>query len=248
MFCHSELKYVRPRSRGFGTMFENGGYAMKKLVVHLLCLSTCVIGNSYHVTAQTGAGARRRGDVRAKSRIAVSISNELNADRKSETVALGWHELTAHLPALKLGNVVVSDAGTSEQIVSQAVDNDGDGSVDELIFQTDFVSRTPARAFLLEPGTPAKAEPKTYGRYVPERRDDFAWENDRVAFRMYGKDLESTLVSNGVDLWTKRTRRIIMDEWFKGGDAHYHKDSGAGLICTRSRGAAAAAAAACGRT
>src|SRR5690606_23752079 len=39
----------------------------------------------------------------------------------------------------------------------------------------------------VERSTPTPIAPRTYGRYVPERYDDFAWENDVVAFRMYGK-------------------------------------------------------------
>lgn len=39
-------------------------------------------------------------------------------------------------------------------------------------------------------GTPSQNESKVYGRFVPERYDDFAWENDKIAFRMYGKSLE----------------------------------------------------------
>ena len=32
--------------------------------------------------------------------------------------------------------------------------------------------------------------PKVYGRHVPERKDDFAWENEYAAFRMYGPALK----------------------------------------------------------
>jgi hypothetical protein len=46
---------------------------------------------------------------------------------------------------------------------------------------------------------------KAYGRFVRERRDDFAWENDRVAHRMYGAALETwaqePLTSSAVDAW-----------------------------------------------
>ena len=34
--------------------------------------------------------------------------------------------------------------------------------------------------------------------YVPERKDDFAWENDKIAFRAYGKALRKT---KGQCLW-----------------------------------------------
>jgi len=68
-------------------------------------------------------------------------------------------------------------------------------------------------------------------RTDPHEADDFAWENDRVAFRMYGKALETNqaepLTSSGVDVWCKRTRDLIINKWYKAGT--YHTDSGEGL-------------------
>jgi len=69
---------------------------------------------------------------------------------------------------------------------------------------------------------------KTFGRYVPERFDDFAWENDVVAFRMYGKALEGREDdAQGMDIWAKRTNNLIIDKWYKSED--YHEDHGEGL-------------------
>jgi hypothetical protein len=31
---------------------------------------------------------------------------------------------------------------------------------------------------------------KTYARFVTELKDDFAWENDKIAFSTFGKALE----------------------------------------------------------
>lgn len=77
-------------------------------------------------------------------------------------------------------------------------------------------------------GEPTPVTAKTYARYVPERYDDFAWENDRIAFRMYGKALEGRPDdAQGLDIWAKRTGKLIIDEWYKTGD--YHKDHGDGL-------------------
>jgi len=69
---------------------------------------------------------------------------------------------------------------------------------------------------------------KTYARHVPERFDDFAWENDVVAFRMYGKSLEGRADdAQGMDYWAKRTNKLIIDKWYKSED--YHADHGEGL-------------------
>ena len=42
-------------------------------------------------------------------------------------------------------------------------------------------------------------ETVTYARFVPERSDDFAFENDKVAFRIYGPALKNSGVNNGID-------------------------------------------------
>jgi len=63
---------------------------------------------------------------------------------------------------------------------------------------------------------------------VPERKDDFAWENDRIAFRAYGKALEKEKDNAfGFDVWVKRTDKMILNERYKLGE--YHIDHGDGL-------------------
>jgi hypothetical protein len=75
---------------------------------------------------------------------------------------------------------------------------------------------------------PTTIASKTYARYVPERKDDFAWENDIAAFRAYGKALEgSSEDAQGFDFWAKRSNDLVVDEWYKTGD--YHADHGKGL-------------------
>jgi len=55
---------------------------------------------------------------------------------------------------------------------------------------------------------------KVYGRYVPERKDDFAWENEYAAFRLYGQALKSENPSNGVDLWLKNSPALVIDTMY----------------------------------
>ncbi|MGH8080940.1 MAG: DUF4861 family protein, partial [Lysobacter sp.] len=76
--------------------------------------------------------------------------------------------------------------------------------------------------------TPAQTRTIAYGRYVPERKDDFAWENDRIAFRVYGPALAADgEISSGIDVWAKRVRTPVIDRWYATGD--YHADHGEGL-------------------
>ncbi len=70
-------------------------------------------------------------------------------------------------------------------------------------------------------------EPQIFGRLVPERMDDFAWENDRIAFRMYGPALEAMgEISSGIDVWVKSVEYPIINKWYAAED--YHKDHGEG--------------------
>ncbi|MDP1581665.1 MAG: DUF4861 family protein, partial [Candidatus Didemnitutus sp.] len=72
-------------------------------------------------------------------------------------------------------------------------------------------------------------------RHVPERYDDFAFENDRVAYRIYGPGLEtdvagrSRMIGSGIDVWTKRVSYLVVDRWYLRGHDAYHKDNGEGL-------------------
>ena len=69
-----------------------------------------------------------------------------------------------------------------------------------------------------------------FGRFVPEREDDFAWENDKVAFRVYGPASGGVGPVSGVDPWFKKVDYPIVDKWYaeqlKG--KSYHVDHGEG--------------------
>ena len=77
-------------------------------------------------------------------------------------------------------------------------------------------------------------ETKVYGRYVPERKDDFAWENEYAAFRMYGPALRAENPSNGVDLWLKASSELVVDSFYYREHVlglPYHINYGKGLDC-----------------
>ncbi|MEI7910273.1 MAG: glycoside hydrolase family 88 protein [Verrucomicrobiota bacterium] len=81
------------------------------------------------------------------------------------------------------------------------------------------------------------ATPRAFARFVPERSDDFAWENDLVAFRAYGPALRHGPENSGIDCWFKRVPYPIIDKWYMEdrvklpyGKAakSYHQDHGEG--------------------
>ena len=78
---------------------------------------------------------------------------------------------------------------------------------------------------------PADGQRSTYCRFVPERKDDFAWENDLIAFRAYGPALRKGSENSGIDCWLKRVKYPIIDKWYSAAEQgkSYHKDHGEGL-------------------
>ncbi len=77
-------------------------------------------------------------------------------------------------------------------------------------------------------------QPKVFGRFVPERKDDFAWENEFAAWRMYGPALKAENPSNGVDLWLKASPELIVDSFYYREHVlglPYHINYGKGLDC-----------------
>ena len=83
-------------------------------------------------------------------------------------------------------------------------------------------------------GCSAPTDTTVYGRYVPERKDDFAWENSYAAFRMYGPALAAENPSNGVDLWLKASPELVVDSFYYREQElglPYHINYGKGLDC-----------------
>ena len=102
-----------------------------------------------------------------------------------------------------------------------------------LIFQADVLAKSSSEYSLSE-GTPQEVKAMVSARYIPERKDDFAWENNFAAYRMYGPALANENPSNGVDIWLKRTDELIVDKFYHNELEHglsYHIDHGQGLDC-----------------
>lgn len=102
----------------------------------------------------------------------------------------------------------------------------------KLIFQPEMKANE-SKVFTITLDTMQTYPTKTFGRLISERKDDFAWENDRVAFRIYGQALVATDgPSNGLDIWYKRTNNLVVNNWYANdlaGVASYHNDNGEGL-------------------
>jgi hypothetical protein len=162
----------------------------------------------------------------------VTVKNALEIARPSETIVLAASTIRGAMAVEDLRTVHVTDPVSGKEMLAQPIDTNEDGVFDEVVFQADIGPRA-TRTFTLSVGERqvfTKDQFNAYGRFVRERRDDFAWENDRVAHRMYGKALETwaqePLTSSSVDVWFKRTRRLVINDWYMVDD--YHRDNGDG--------------------
>lgn len=164
--------------------------------------------------------------------LTVSASNKLPLTRASQTIELTAAQL-APLGEKNLAKIHVRDAAGKE-VLCQAVDTDGDALLepDIVIFQADFAPNE-TKTFTVESGAKQEYQReqfKAFGRFVRERFDDFAWENDRIAHRTYGQALETwagePLCSSTIDIWSKRTSRMVINDWYLSAD--YHADHGDG--------------------
>ena len=144
--------------------------------------------------------------------------------------SLKWADVVAKLPSASPAKVRVVDVASGNEVVSQVVDNEGDGTMDELIFQATFAPGE-IKSFSVE-AEAARAKPAKTRVYAAHMmpRDDVAWENDRIAYRIYGQGLwkVDSLLSSGVDIWVKRVRDPIVEKWYDKGHDSYHRDTGEG--------------------
>ncbi|MEP6731126.1 MAG: DUF4861 domain-containing protein [bacterium] len=165
----------------------------------------------------------------AAQRATIRVDNPLTLTRHDETIAVPWSDLQRRLTGVAADRVRVLD-NEGREIASQVVDDDGDGTQDVLIFQSDLGDKE-TRHFTVEASAPTvKYEPKVAVRH-DDPRDDIAWESDRVAFRIYGEGLKKTssaMSSAGIDVWNKKTRALIVEKWYSKGHDSYHVDTGEG--------------------
>lgn len=156
--------------------------------------------------------------------VMVTVENPVRTERKSETISIPLEQISSMLQVSDQAALTVTEKGRT--LLSQIVEG-------ELLFQSDFGKRE-RKTFHIKHSDAVKETPQSLvdGRLVLPR-EDYAWENDRIAFRMYGPPLAND-VNNGIDVWTKRVRHLIVQKWYKEsegappGKDTYHEDRGEG--------------------
>jgi hypothetical protein len=174
------------------------------------------------------------------SKATIVLHNEGGLARPAETIVIPFSEVKQALPDVAFDQVIVRDAkgaAVTSQVTAMKHVHRGPPEYDDLIFQHDFAAGERRATLTLE--TTATPQPpfqsKVSAGYVPERWDDFAWENDVTAHRAYGLSLElpvatkDQMTSSGLDLWTKKVPYLVLDRWYRKGHDGLHADTGEGL-------------------
>jgi hypothetical protein len=165
----------------------------------------------------------------------------MNIDRPEEVVELPLGQVARHLrfSAAQLQSLIATNAATKQRIPSQLYSSRPGAGPDTLLLLVKLLAKgTMNVGFDLDPAT-TQQEPLVFGRAIPERKDDFAWENKVVAYRIYGPALEATgEISSGIDVWSKRIPNFVVNSFYQqdheAAVTHnpalsYHNDNGVGL-------------------
>jgi len=168
----------------------------------------------------------------------ITVKNNLDLESVHETV-----ELSKDFLKLKdLSNIGIRDIESNALQIIQLVDNDGDSIMDALLFQPKIGAHSEKSYAVTKLSNEENPESTAYcySRFVPERTDDYTWENNKVAFRVYGPvaqqmaedKIKGGTLSSGVDAWLKRVEYPVINKWYKkytDGTGSYHEDTGEGL-------------------
>lgn len=156
--------------------------------------------------------------------VKVVVENDSELSRVNETVELDFRALAADVEGLTEDNALILDAAGKQVPVQVYTERHGEK---KLIFQATVAAGQVAE-YSVATGEREPYDTLVYSRYVPERADDYAYENNLVAGRIYGPALEDPRTF-GPDIWLKCTDRLIIDEWYAKAD--YHHNYGDGMDC-----------------
>ena len=167
------------------------------------------------------------------------ISNPDAAARPSEVVDLPLAEVIERLHVTAETPIAAHLHGVSQDLPTQRYASIVDGKPDRLLVLVDLAPHQELKLDLEKVATTPEFKSLVHARKVPERKDDFAWENNVVAFRVYGPALQATgEITSGIDIWSKRVPDFITESFYhrdlEGVRTHnpalsYHKDNGQGL-------------------
>ena len=154
--------------------------------------------------------------------VTVSVTNPTALERRGEMVEI----LPEALGEFAAGAAFIILNAAREQVPYQV-------TYDKKVIFPVTVSAHATERYTLRRGRPEAFDTLACGRRYPERLDDIAWENDRIAFRTYGPALQASGErAFGYDVWVKNVPGPVVEDRYRRELAHgisYHADHGNGL-------------------
>lgn len=143
------------------------------------------------------------GGSQAPGSVTVQVTNPSQRDRQ-EVVALPLD--TATVEAVRSGKLACFNSDGAP--VTTQVTHDG-----LVLLDVQIAAGQTLNYSLSAPAAKADSTVYCYGKLYPERVDDIAWENDRIAFRAYGPALQkSGEKAYGYDVWTKSVSEVVVPQ------------------------------------
>lgn len=131
----------------------------------------------------------------------ISVSNQSDAEWKNEIVEMNL----ADFAKFEKGKFLLIDKNGKE-VAYQITYND------KVVFPVSVKAHEVVN-FTVKAGEPQAPKAIVFGKQYPERIDDIAWENDRIAFRTYGPALQATGErAFGYDIWVKSVPELVVEK------------------------------------
>lgn len=156
--------------------------------------------------------------------VTVTVYNPIAKPRPAEIVEIDAPSVTGRVG----DDFVVTDEAGRPMVAQLTYDN-------KILFSDDF-GPLETRKFLIhrpKPSDRQAGDTVCVGMIRHDKQDDFAWENDRGGYRLYGPSYrrEGGNVS-GYDIWTKSVDYPVLAARYDDHEfcnASYHKDHGSGM-------------------
>lgn len=146
----------------------------------------------------TACGSKQSAD------FIVKVANDQAFDRE-EFVEVPITDIAKQVKLIDEEQYVVLDAEDNQVPYQITWD-------DNILFQASVKANSEV-VYTIAVGEPIEVESLVYGRHYPERVDDIAWENDRVAYRAYGPALQRKGErAFGYDAWVKRVPELVVEQ------------------------------------
>ncbi len=173
-----------------------------------------------------------------EEQIVLDVTNPTSIARE-EVIAIQLKDVLQRLPTSSPHKIRVEASPGNKELLTQIFNSVAGDPADRLLVLVTVAAKQRIQLRFFLSNSPTAQKPLVYGRAVPERKDDFAWENDKVAYRVYGPALQATgEISSGIDVWSKRVSDLVINDWYakdaegqrtKNRELTYHKDTGQGL-------------------